>query len=123
MIKSSWFYVKFKYAEKVSGYVLLPRGNLPPPSRLPPGAGLLWLRREADEPRNRDCGCFLRLPGSWLKHRLCADGLTLPPASGKASSGPSSIVQNPEKGIMKPHWQERPGGATSTKTISKKNIN
>lgn len=35
MIKSSWFYVKFKYAEKVSQYVFFSphpsKGNLPPP--------------------------------------------------------------------------------------------
>lgn len=30
MIKSSWFYVKFKYAEKVSQYIFPPKGNMPP---------------------------------------------------------------------------------------------
>lgn len=94
MIKSSWFYVKFKDAEKVSGSVSFPRGNLPPPPACP-GAGLLWLPREADEPRSCVCGCFLRLPGSWLKRRLCADSLTLPPASRKASSdlGPAALFR------------------------------
>lgn len=52
MIKSSWFYVKFKYAEKVSQYVFFSQGK--PVTALPPSPGdrLLWLPREANEPRS-----------------------------------------------------------------------
>lgn len=73
MIRSSWFYVKFKYAEKVSQYVCFcPKGNLPPPlesSHLTGSSGYrgsewawkcyLWM-------------CFLWLNDSWTKHSLCA---------------------------------------------------
>lgn len=56
MIKSSWFYVKFKYAEKVSQYVSFPKGNLPPPlesSHLTGSSGYL----DVNEPGNFICEC------------------------------------------------------------------
>lgn len=56
MIKSSWFYVKFKYAEKVSQYVFPPKGNMPPPPAFSLD-GLLWLLGEANELGNFICEC------------------------------------------------------------------
>ena len=55
MIKSSWFYVKFKYAEKVSQYVFSSQGKPVTSFQASHVVELLWLFREADEPRSFIC--------------------------------------------------------------------
>lgn len=57
MIKSTWFYVKFKYAEKVSQYVFFSQGKPATSLQASHVDGLLWLLREADEPRRFFCEC------------------------------------------------------------------
>ena len=66
MIKSSWFYVKFKYAEKVSQYVFFSRGKPATSLQASHVVELLWLFREADEPRSFICervSSALMIPG------------------------------------------------------------
>lgn len=58
MIKSSWFYVKFKYAEKVSQYVFSSQGKPATSLQGSHVVELLWLFREADEPRSFICECL-----------------------------------------------------------------
>lgn len=58
MIKSSWFYVKFKYAEKVSQYVFFSQGKPATSLQASHVDGLPWLLREADEPRSFICECI-----------------------------------------------------------------
>lgn len=57
MIKSSWFYVKFKYAEKVSQYVFFSLGKAATSLQPSHVDGLLWLLGEANEPRSFLCDC------------------------------------------------------------------
>lgn len=72
MIKSSWFYVKFKYAEKVSGTFSpaafpkgLLRGRLQPPSL----EGQLW--PPAERTRLRSFAGEFVFP--WLDREHCAE--------------------------------------------------
>lgn len=86
MIKSSWFYVKFKYTDKVSLYVFFSQGK---PASSPWGLWLTGLRGtlKAEEPRSVKCECVFsgfRIPGWNLSFRALS--LTLSWTKGKVPS-------------------------------------